>query len=96
MPCLLVRSDSRMSPGEKWPERVPAPRPLRVVPLGIPERTECGDGPIGPPVTLVGGFLDPETGDATGRPAGVVVGADGALYVSDDKGGFIYRVAAEG
>ena len=28
-----------------------------------------------------------------GRPAGVTVGPDGALYVSDDKGGFIYRIA---
>ena len=52
------------------------------------------DGPAGEPVTLVGGFLDPETGDATGRPAGVVVGGDGALYVSDDKAGFIYRVSS--
>jgi len=53
------------------------------------------DGPAGEPVSLVGGFLDPETGDASGRPAGVTVGADGALYVSDDKGGFIYRVSAD-
>ena len=53
------------------------------------------DGPAGPPVTLVGGFLDPETGDASGRPAGVTVGADGALYVSDDKGAYIYRVVTE-
>lgn len=50
------------------------------------------DGPVGPPSVLVGGFLDHSTGDASGRPAGVIVGADGALYVSDDKGGFIYRV----
>ena len=53
------------------------------------------DGPAGPPVTLIGGFMDPETGDASGRPAGVTVGADGALYVSDDKGGYIYRVVTE-
>jgi glucose/arabinose dehydrogenase len=52
------------------------------------------DGPAGEPVTLVGGFLDPRTGEATGRPAGVIAGADGALYVSDDKGGFIYRITA--
>ena len=50
------------------------------------------DGSTGEPMTLVGGFLDPETGDASGRPAGVIVGGDGALYVSDDKAGFIYRV----
>ena len=52
------------------------------------------DGPAGPAELLVGGFLDPETQDSTGRPAGVIVGADGALYVSDDKGGFIYRIIA--
>ena len=27
-----------------------------------------------------------------GRPAGVAVGPDGALYVSDDTGGAVYRV----
>jgi glucose/arabinose dehydrogenase len=47
-------------------------------------------------MTLVGGFLDPDTGEASGRPAGVTVGADGALYVSDDKGGYIYRVVSDG
>jgi glucose/arabinose dehydrogenase len=31
-------------------------------------------------------------GEAWGRPAGVTVGADGALYVSDDLNGRIYRV----
>lgn len=54
------------------------------------------DGPAGAPSVLVGGFLDRSTGDATGRPAGVVVGGDGALYVSDDKGGFIYRIVERG
>ena len=29
-------------------------------------------------------------------PVGVTVGADGALYVSDDKGGFIYRISYAG
>lgn len=54
------------------------------------------DGPAGEPEPLATGFLDRETGDASGRPAGVIVGADGALYVSDDKGGFIYRLEAPG
>lgn len=52
------------------------------------------DGPTGPPEVLMSGFLDPDSGDASGRPAGLTVGADGALYVSDDKAGFIYRVTA--
>ena len=39
------------------------------------------------------GWLDQETDEAAGRPVDVVVGADGALYVSDDKGGIIYRIA---
>jgi glucose/arabinose dehydrogenase len=32
------------------------------------------------------------TQDATGRPVGLAVGPDGALYVSDDKAGTIYRI----
>ncbi len=54
------------------------------------------DGPAGPPTTLVGGFLDRASGEASGRPAGVTTGADGALYISDDKAGFIYRITTSG
>ena len=50
---------------------------------GRPERSE----------DFVTGWLVGET--VTGRPVGVVTGADGALYVSDDNKGFIYRVAAK-
>lgn len=50
------------------------------------------DGPAGPAEVLAGGFLDVATGESTGRPAGVVVGADEALYLSDDKAGIIYRI----
>jgi glucose/arabinose dehydrogenase len=50
------------------------------------------DGPSGPPSVLVEGFLDRGTGDSTGRPAGVIAGPDGALYLSDDKGGYVYRI----
>ena len=28
-----------------------------------------------------------------GRPAGLITGADGALYISDDNKGFVYRVS---
>ncbi len=41
------------------------------------------------------GFLK-NTDDASGRPVGVIVGPDGALYLSDDKAGFIYRIAYSG
>lgn len=37
-----------------------------------------------------------ESGAVDGRPVGLAVGPDGALYVSDDKGGFIYRISYEG
>jgi glucose/arabinose dehydrogenase len=30
--------------------------------------------------------------EASGRPAGPAVAPDGSLMVSDDKGGFIYRI----
>ncbi len=45
------------------------------------------------------GFRDDEMqdcGDAWGRPAGVAVGANGELFVSDDQNGNIYRVVYVG
>jgi glucose/arabinose dehydrogenase len=48
--------------------------------------------PAGNPEPFVTGFLPEGAQDALGRPAGLAVGADGALYVSDDKAGFIYRI----
>ena len=48
--------------------------------------------PAGEPEPFATGFLPGGAGDALGRPAGLAVGADGALYISDDKAGFIYRV----
>jgi glucose/arabinose dehydrogenase len=50
--------------------------------------------PAGRAEDLATGFLLPGSDDALGRPAGLAVGADGALYVSDDKAGYIYRIAA--
>lgn len=49
--------------------------------------------PAGEPEPLATGFLPAGAEGALGRPAGLAVGADGALYVSDDKAGFIYRIA---
>jgi glucose/arabinose dehydrogenase len=44
-----------------------------------------------PAVTLVGGFQNPD-GSRWGRPVDAVPGPDGALYVSDDTAGAIYRL----
>jgi glucose/arabinose dehydrogenase len=49
--------------------------------------------PAGSAEPFATGFLPPGAESALGRPAGLAVGADGALYVSDDKAGFIYRIA---
>jgi len=44
-----------------------------------------------PAVTLIGGFQN-STGSRWGRPVDAVPGPDGALYVSDDLAGAIYRI----
>jgi glucose/arabinose dehydrogenase len=68
----------------------------RSVPTGYKVvRLDFVDGqPADEVVDFVSGWLQ-EDGSAGGRPVDVLVGADGALYVSDDKGGFIYRIAYE-
>ena len=43
---------------------------------------------------FVTGWL--KDGVVSGRPAGLMTGADGALYISDDNKGFIYRVSYGG
>ena len=42
------------------------------------------------------GFLDVQSRTTSGRPVGVVAGPDGALYISDDATGNIYRVSYTG
>lgn len=39
------------------------------------------------------GWLDEESGEAFGRPVDVLVMTDGALLVSDDRAGVVYRIA---
>jgi glucose/arabinose dehydrogenase len=53
------------------------------------------DGEMGKQQTLVGGFQD-QDGARWGRPVAAVVGPDGAVYVSDDDAGAIYRLAPAG
>jgi glucose/arabinose dehydrogenase len=52
---------------------------------------EPGSHTLGGAVTLMGGFQDPN-GSRWGRTVDAVPGPDGALYVSDDQAGAIYRV----
>jgi glucose/arabinose dehydrogenase len=47
--------------------------------------------PSGPPEDFLTGFLSP-AGEAQGRPVGVALDTRGALLVSDDVGGAIWRV----
>ena len=44
-------------------------------------------------VDFATGWLESDQKTVTGRPVGLAVGPDGALYMSDDVGGFIYRIA---
>jgi glucose/arabinose dehydrogenase len=46
----------------------------------------------GPPVDFLTGWLD-SRGRAWGRPVGLLAGGDGALYLSDDRAGAIYRIS---
>jgi len=50
-----------------------------------------GDKPDGMPVPVLTGFLS-ASGDAQGRPVGVVIDKKGALLVADDVGDAIWRV----
>ena len=58
-------------------------------------RVPFADGaPSGGAEDFATGWLTPD--GAVGRPVGVAVGGDGALYVSDDRAGLIYRIAYVG
>lgn len=51
-----------------------------------------GQRPRGEVLDFVSGWLDDNSKMVTGRPVGLAVGPDGALYISDDKANLIYRV----
>ncbi len=65
-------------------ERIPGSVGRVVFKNGKPTRVE----------DFVTGWM--KDGQVLGRPAGLITGADGALYISDDNKGFIYRVTYEG
>ena len=53
------------------------------------------DGSLGPQQTFVGGF-QAEDGTRWGRPVAAVSGPDGAVYITDDYAGAVYRLAPPG
>jgi glucose/arabinose dehydrogenase len=68
-----------------WNRSVPTGYKL----VGIPF---AAGRPSGPPRDLVRGWL--QGASAWGRPVAPAVGPDGALYLSDDRAGVIYRITA--
>lgn len=52
--------------------------------------------PEGGAIDILSGWLDDATGEHWGRPVAPLVGADGALYLSDDIAGAIYRITWNG
>jgi glucose/arabinose dehydrogenase len=52
-------------------------------------------GGLGDQQTLVGGF-QADDGSRWGRPVAAVVGPDGAVYITDDYAGAVYRLAPPG
>ena len=62
-------------------------------------RVPLVNGVPGTPEDFAWGWLpgDPnDPGQVWGRPVGVTVGSDGALYVTDDEKGRVYRIVASG
>jgi glucose/arabinose dehydrogenase len=53
------------------------------------------DGTLADQQTLVGGFQDAD-GERWGRPVAAVLGPDGAVYITDDDAGAVYRLAPPG
>lgn len=72
-----------------WNRTVPTGYKVIFIPLN-------GQGAVaGPPQDFATGWLTDQN-KVLGRPVGLAVGPDGALYVSDDQGGVIYRIAHSG
>jgi glucose/arabinose dehydrogenase len=75
-----------------WNRSVPAG--YKVVRIKLNDKGQ----PQGSPQDFITGWIRPgetRTGVWMGRPVGIVVGPEGALYVSDDASGVIYRVTWE-
>ncbi|HEY1386930.1 MAG TPA: PQQ-dependent sugar dehydrogenase [Ktedonobacterales bacterium] len=71
-----------------WNRSVPTGYKVVYIPLDSQGRV------AGPPQDFATGWL--HGGSASGRPVGLAVGPDGALYLSDDAAGIIYRISYSG
>jgi glucose/arabinose dehydrogenase len=72
-----------------WNRSVPTG--YKVIRIPVNDKGE----PQGSPEDFITGWIQPgEThkGRWMGRPVGIVIGPDGAMYVSDDSNGMIYRI----
>ncbi|GAB3811606.1 hypothetical protein GCM10028895_01890 [Pontibacter rugosus] len=54
------------------------------------------NGKPGEQIELVGGFLNSDSTEAYARPVDIAIGADGGLFISDDKTGTIYKLSYTG
>jgi len=99
-PLGLAFYSGRQFPSEYWGDLFIAFHGSwnRSVPTGysVVRLPLLGSEPIGQLQEFAGGWLDLKDNNASGRPVGLAVGPDGALYASDDKGGFIYRISYHG
>jgi glucose/arabinose dehydrogenase len=68
-----------------WDRNPPRPPAVLWMPWESAQRT------LGNAITLIGGFQNPD-GNRWGRSVDAVPGPDGALYVSDDTEGAVYRI----
>ncbi len=72
-----------------WNRSVPTGYKIVRIPLD-------GSTPSGPAEDFATGWLDGESEEVYGRPAGLAVSPQGDLYMSDDKSGRIYRISYTG
>lgn len=68
-----------------WDRTPPRPPAVLWLPWERKART------LGGAITLIGGFQE-ASGRRWGRPADVIAGPDGSLYVTDDSAGAVYRI----
>jgi glucose/arabinose dehydrogenase len=99
LPAHVASTDVRFYTGTQFPEAyrnalflamhgstaIPAKVGYKVI------RVRMNDGRPDGFDDFVTGFV--RDGVVSGRPAGLATGADGALYISDDNKGFIYRIS---